>query len=346
MKYSKKQFKDSEAPERKKNELIRLKELDTIFSSAINPLSFNEIKEKLIDAEVEGVVYNQFKNDCIKLYHTFGTEIEIYKDKKNKKKYLFKYAKDTEPIFFNYQQHGDFKLLLENIHHFDQVFTNNLLSEKQKNFFIQENNNPFVVYERNLDYENGDFQKKFSKLYESIKNKYVLDITYQPFGEEEFSFSFHPQFIKQYNGRWFCFGKSEHKPEIELYNLPIDTRIIEMVKNEKIHYQPLEKDFGIHDYFSDVIGVTVPSNVKTENIVLKVDNKTIKYIVSKPLPGQIGKIEPIDEHYTLVKLRLKPNFELERLLLSYGEKIEVLEPNYLREIIKQRIENSIKNYKH
>ena len=39
--------------------------------------------------------------------------------------------------------------------------------------------------------------------YKAIANKQVLRFDYQRFGQEPFSLVFHPQFIKEYNGRWF-----------------------------------------------------------------------------------------------------------------------------------------------
>ena len=41
------------------------------------------------------------------------------------------------------------------------------------------------------------------EFYKAIANKQVLQFDYQPFGQEPFTLVFHPQFIKEYNGRWF-----------------------------------------------------------------------------------------------------------------------------------------------
>ena len=49
--------------------------------------------------------------------------------------------------------------------------------------------------------------------------------------------------------------------------------------------------------------------------------------------------------HTLVSLDLIPNYELESLILSYGEGLEVLQPKSLREKMKKRIELINNNYK-
>ena len=51
-------------------------------------------------------------------------------------------------------------------------------------------------------------------LYEAIVNKQVLEIDYKPFGGDLETLIFHPQYLKEYNGRWNLFGHAEgHSPE-------------------------------------------------------------------------------------------------------------------------------------
>ena len=57
--------------------------------------------------------------------------------------------------------------------------------------------------------------------YKAIANKQVLRFDYQRFGQEPFSLVFHPQFIKEYNGRWFVFGEADREP-YQAYNVPLD----------------------------------------------------------------------------------------------------------------------------
>ena len=40
-------------------------------------------------------------------------------------------------------------------------------------------------------------------LYKAITNHCVLQFFYHPFGQKVFTLTFHPQFLKEYNGRWF-----------------------------------------------------------------------------------------------------------------------------------------------
>jgi predicted DNA-binding transcriptional regulator YafY len=66
------------------------------------------------------------------------------------------------------------------------------------------------------------------------------------------------------------------------------------------------------------------------------------YVQTKPLhPTQ--KTEEKNEHL-IVRIKVMPNYELESLILSFGENVEILKPELLRENIRMRLKNSLNNY--
>ncbi len=78
-------------------------------------------------------------------------------------------------------------------------------------------------------------------------------------------------------------------------------------------------------------------------IHLKVDLQLAPYIKTKPLHGSQKKIEE-NETYVIFSLDVIPNFELEKLILSFGEQMEVLSPIEFREKIKSRLTKSVNIY--
>jgi predicted DNA-binding transcriptional regulator YafY len=64
---------------------------------------------------------------------------------------------------------------------------------------------------------------------------------------------------------------------------------------------------------------------------------------NKPI-HETQKHKWINEETLEVKIKVMPNYELERLILSNGESVEVIEPEYLRNIIKTRLTNGFSNY--
>jgi predicted DNA-binding transcriptional regulator YafY len=97
------------------------------------------------------------------------------------------------------------------------------------------------------------------------------------------------------------------------------------------------------EYFEDIMGVTKPDGQPIQQIVMHFFGKTGRYIESKPIHGS-QKSKWLDTNTLEVKLELIPNYEFERLILSYGESVKVLTPKELALMIKSRIERALSLY--
>jgi predicted DNA-binding transcriptional regulator YafY len=89
------------------------------------------------------------------------------------------------------------------------------------------------------------------------------------------------------------------------------------------------------EYFFDLVGVTRPESGNLQEIVLKFSPEVAPYVITKPIhPTQKPKNDP-----TGLEIRIKviPNFELERLILSFGEQVKVISPQDFKERIFQRL---------
>lgn len=89
------------------------------------------------------------------------------------------------------------------------------------------------------------------------------------------------------------------------------------------------------EYFDDVVGVTVNSDSPIEKVLLRVDNQAFNYILTKPLHGS-QKVKEKTDFSTLIELNIKMNYEFETLLLGFADRIEILEPDHLKESMRQR----------
>jgi predicted DNA-binding transcriptional regulator YafY len=201
---------------------------------------------------------------------------------------------------------------------------------------LSKTNQQIIEFEQN-DYLQG--LEYITPLYNAILYKKVLSVSYKSFKREtNQTIIFHPYYLKQYKNRWFVFGLNE---EINLItNLALD-RIVGIEDTKKVYTPNTIIDFS--EYFEDVIGVTLDKEAKLQKIHLRISSDLYPYIQTKPLHGSQKKKENGDK-FVVIELELIPNYELESLLLSYGEGIEVLLPKTLREKIKSRLELSIKNY--
>ena len=183
--------------------------------------------------------------------------------------------------------------------------------------------------------------------YKAITNKQVLNFDYQPFGQEPFTLTFHPQFIKEYNGRWFVFGDANREP-YQAYNVPLDRIVSEVNTVEDIEYIPVPKGF-YQEYFNNIVGVTHEKDAKVEEVVIRTKTEYQHgLLLTKPLHHSQKETIPFGEHedgwYGEVMLTIEPNRELQGKILAYGQYLEVVSPQSLREQIKATLVNQMMQY--
>jgi predicted DNA-binding transcriptional regulator YafY len=88
--------------------------------------------------------------------------------------------------------------------------------------------------------------------------------------------------------------------------------------------------------------VTKPEGGELEKIELMFSEALSPYIKTKPIHS--SRVDKEKDGGLYVKIEVIPNYELEQLILSYGEGVRVLSPDYLIQKIKSRIQSSLDNY--
>jgi len=175
--------------------------------------------------------------------------------------------------------------------------------------------------------------ENLSPLYQHISHKNTLKIEYRSFRSDQNIFiDFSPQFLKQYNNRWFLFGENHEKEAVQ--NLALDRIKSIAISNESYREASIDYD----EYFDDIIGVTDIATHTPIQVKIEISEESLPYIKTKPLHGS-QKIKG-----NLLTLYVKHNYELESLLLSFGDKIKILEPEYLVETLKERIQKQFALY--
>lgn len=207
-----------------------------------------------------------------------------------------------------------------------------VLTRLEDTFKLKANIDSVVAFEQN-PYLKGIGH--FTALFNSIINKQPLEIEYRASFGQSNNYILHPYFLKQYNNRWFLFGLSNDK----IMNMAIDR--INSFKTLNLPYIE-NKDIDFMEYFSDVVGVSVPYNLPIETIILKIDIERYNYIESKPFhESQTEQKLLSDDNFSIIKLQLILNYEFETLLLGFADSIEILQPLYLKERITNRAKKII-----
>lgn len=183
--------------------------------------------------------------------------------------------------------------------------------------------------------------------YKAITNKQVLRFDYQRFGQEPFTLTFHPQYLKEYNGRWFVFGEADRAP-YQAYNVPLDRVVSEINTIDDIEYIPAPKGF-YEDFFNNIIGVTHEKDAKVEEVIIRTKTEYQHgLLLTKPLHHSQEETLPFGEHdggnYGEVRLKIEPNRELCGRILLYGESLEVMQPRSLRDKIEETLKKMVEQY--
>ena len=208
--------------------------------------------------------------------------------------------------------------------------------EKSLPGLSKENNQKIIAYESNIDYVGWKF---IGPIFNAIANKRVLKILYQDFHSEfPYEIEFHPYYLKQHNNRWFALGLNPIEKK-DNWTMALDR--IKQIDETDISY--VATDVNWDDYFSDFIGVTKMDGDIAEVKLLITDQVQAKYIETNPLHETQKQLKQVDGGFE-TSIKVIPNFELEKLILSFGEKVKVVSPLDLRNKIANRIEKATRLY--
>ena len=212
-----------------------------------------------------------------------------------------------------------------------------LIPKIEQTFKLGERNAEIIGFEQNVDLKGLGY---FGQLFNAILFKKVLKIRYKSFTSNQISEQIiHPYYLKQYNSRWFLFGKN---PDYEgITNLALDRFEDNITEISKPYIE--DAGYNFDEYFEDIIGVTKPVGKKAEMVKLWFSPSQAPYIQTKPLHGTQRK-KSQDEGGLIITIEVIPNPELEHVILRHGENCKVLEPEELRVKVQERLKKAVDNY--
>lgn len=201
---------------------------------------------------------------------------------------------------------------------------------------------PVILLESNERLKGLEY---ITPLHDAIMAKEVIKITYKTFqSDESQTFCFSPYILREFRNRWFVFGKRHDSPDRLILNLALD-RIENITNAAKKEKYRTEKSFQPDMYFKNMIGVTRDFDSPVEHVVFEAMPAQAPYIVTKPLHGSQKEVERRADGSVVFSIDVIINYELERDLLGFAERITVLSPPILVEKLQKRLAKSIENYK-
>jgi predicted DNA-binding transcriptional regulator YafY len=296
-----------------------------------------------MDPESKGISRRQILDDIAFMESGEGWGIDLVRHRDGKKVFYryedTNYSINNMPL--NEVEVNQLQSAMQILNQFTGMpqfnWVNEMLPKLQSGIHGAEDKRQIISFDAN-QYLKGI--EHLSALYNAISFKTVLDITYQDFkSDKPYHIILHPYYLKQYNNRWFLFGLNDENKNTH-WNLALDR--IEQIEPASGKYKADKTNW--EEYFDDVIGVTVPEDAPIEDVVLRFSGETGKYINNKPLHGS-QKAKWLEQSLLEVSMKLKLNYELERLILSYADSVEVISPASLKKSVSQRLALAVDKYR-
>ncbi len=213
-----------------------------------------------------------------------------------------------------------------------------IIQRLEDKIYTERTHQPAIIHlDKN---ENLKGLKHLDVLYQSILKKIVLKMEYKSFtAKTSNTFCFHPFILKEFNNRWFLVGRKDNVDKI--LTLALD-RIQSVDYDLSIAYK--QDHFDANHYYKNTFGVTVLDPEHVMDVVLKFDKSNAPYVLTKPLHQSQVVLEHFEYGSVAIKIEVHLNFELERLILGFGDAVQVLEPRVLKKRIQRKLKNALQNY--
>lgn len=191
----------------------------------------------------------------------------------------------------------------------------------------------------------------FVSMFNAIRDRKSLRFRYRTFRSDEIrEIHLIPEFLRQYNGRWFLIGCRADTGSRLTFRIDqiLDLRVCDAVR-EPGGMTPFPRD-----NYKYIVGVTVPLSEdisrSLDSVLIWLDDLNFKYfITSPPLDEELIEevtdeaLEELRREYPHLKeghfvtMTCHINFELRQKLMSYMDGLVVLGPEELADDMRERI---------
>lgn len=193
----------------------------------------------------------------------------------------------------------------------------------------------------------GDVHLK--QIIKAMRESRRIMITYRRYGAASAnSFSVAPYCVKLFKRRWYVLaqlgrpsynGTPEKRGAMAVFALDRMEDVV--LQQEKFETDP---DFDAQEYFGECFGIVVGDGTKPERIVLRAYGLEPHYLRDLPLHHTQKEIN-VTEDYTDFELYMRPTSDFKGHLMSRGEWLQVISPEWLAEDMQNWLQAAIDRYK-
>ena len=175
---------------------------------------------------------------------------------------------------------------------------------------------------------------------EAIDKKRGIECDYYSFNKKSIKQQkLIPYFLRTWENRWYLVAEPDNHHHGQ------SVFALERMDNIRLTEEKMlpSKNITAEEYFEGSFGVNHSDDQKPDRILIKVYSTQVEYIKALPLHESQKEIEATDE-WSIFEYRLVPCYNFYQQLLWHREKLEVLEPQNVRDEIKNSIKKMLEYY--
>ncbi len=175
-------------------------------------------------------------------------------------------------------------------------------------------------------------------LLSAIESKSKVIITHTSFYRDETkTYTVLPYLLKEFQKRWYLVGVSEEVNDFRSFG-------IDRIENLTVTDETFSRDKHPEPepFFEHTIGVTYSLH-EIEEVELSFDPYQGNYLKTLPLHESQVIVEDNDQELR-IRLNIRPNFEFQQIILGYGNKVKVLNPDWLVNEIAENLRRNLGQY--
>ena len=182
-------------------------------------------------------------------------------------------------------------------------------------------------------------QKWLVSVMQSMLDNTEMELHYRKYmSEDEEVRHIRPYAVKEFAKRWYIVAYSEEASALRVYAMD---RILALKPTGEKFKMP--KGFQVDDLFESSYGIYLPEGEEPVLVKLRTTLREAAYLQDLPLhPSQVFLGSEGD--FCLFALRVIPNPNFIMELIKHGKRLEILEPESLREQVKQELRNALNLY--
>ncbi|MRX48268.1 helix-turn-helix transcriptional regulator [Pedobacter puniceum] len=182
--------------------------------------------------------------------------------------------------------------------------------------------------------------ENFHGILHAIQNSKMIKYIYHKYWNDEISTRLiAPYGLKEFKNRWYVIGKDEKDGEVKTFGLDRITQL--EITAKKFNYP---SGFDLNERFANCFGIINPKDLKPEKIVLSFDVEQGKYIKSFPLHSSQQVLKDNAQEFQ-ISLNVLTSFDFIMEILSYGDRVKIIQPKGLRNEIRNIYMRALENFR-